>query len=113
MTALGGMGGGAITIRRIGIDDHSNVRYLHTKSMIAQSVDALSQAEIEAFVAFVGSPAYSDCLIAEDVYGAFVDGQSLLLVEAGDDQDQMRVGWHVGWHGGHSLVTLPITQPVQ
>lgn len=69
------MGGGAITIRRIGIDDHSDVRHVHAKSMTAKSLDALSQAEIEAFVAFVRSPAYSDALMAEDVYGAFAERQ--------------------------------------
>ena len=75
MTAVDGMGRSTITIRRIGVDDHSNVRYLHIKAMTAQSIDALSEAEIVAFVAFVNSPAYSDCLMAEDVFGAFVDGQ--------------------------------------
>ena len=64
-----------ITIRLIDIDDHSAVRYLHVKSMTAHSLDALSEAEIAAFVAFVRSPAYSDCIVAEEVYGAFVDGQ--------------------------------------
>lgn len=64
-----------VAIRRVGIDDHSRVRYLHTKSMTAQSADSLTDAEANAFVAFVRSPAYSDCLMAEDVYGAFVDGQ--------------------------------------
>lgn len=64
-----------IAIRLIGIDDHSAVRYLHVKSMTTQSLDALSEAEIAAFVAFVRSPAYSDCIVAEEVYGAFVDGQ--------------------------------------
>lgn len=75
MTVVGGMGRGAITIRRIGIDDHSDVRYLHVKAMTAQSLDALTDAEIAAFIAFVNSPAYSDCLMAEDVYGAFIDSQ--------------------------------------
>jgi GNAT superfamily N-acetyltransferase len=75
MTAVGGMAGGAVTIRRVGIDDHSSVRYLHIKSMAAQSVDALSDAEMAGFAAFVRSPAYSECLLAEDVYGALVDGQ--------------------------------------
>jgi putative acetyltransferase len=75
MVAAGGIGGGTVAIRRIGIDDHAAVRYLHTKSMTAQSTDALSETEIAAFAAFVNSAAYSDCLLAEDVYGAFVDGQ--------------------------------------
>ena len=75
MTAVGGTSRSAIAIRRIGFDDHANVRYLHIKAMTAQSLDALTDAEIGAFVAFVNSPAYSDCLMAEDVYGAFIDGQ--------------------------------------
>lgn len=75
MSIVGGVSRSAITIRRIGIDDYSNVRYLHTRAMAAQSVDALSETEIAAFVAFVNSPAYSDCLLAEDVFGACIDGQ--------------------------------------
>jgi putative acetyltransferase len=75
MTSVGGMGKAPIAIRRVGIDEHSNVRYLHIRSMTTQSLDALSESEIAAFKAFVGSPAYSDCLLAEEVYGAFVDGQ--------------------------------------
>ena len=75
MSAVGSMSRSVMTIRRIGMDDHSNVRYLHIKSMTAQSVDALSEVEIAAFVACVNSPGYSDCLMAEDVFGAFVDGQ--------------------------------------
>jgi putative acetyltransferase len=75
MTSLGGMGKSAIAIRRIGLDDHSDVRYLHIRSMAAQSLDALSESEIVAFAAFVRSPAYSDCLVAGEVYGAFLQDQ--------------------------------------
>ena len=64
-----------IAIRRIGMDDHSSVRHLHAKAMTSQSADALSDAEVAAFVAFVRSVAYSDMLMTEDVHGAFVDGQ--------------------------------------
>ena len=91
MTVVGGMGRGAITIRRIGIDDHSDVRYLHVKAMTAQSLDALTDAEISAFVAFVYSPAYSDCLMAEDVYGAYIDSQ--LIGSA---------SWHVNGDDGRT-----------
>ena len=75
MTGSAGRDTRGITIRRIELDDHANVRYLHTKSMMAHSGDALNDAEIAAFVALVNSPAYSDCILAEDVHGAFVDGQ--------------------------------------
>ena len=75
MTAAGGTSRSAITIRRLVLDDYANVRYLHITAMTAQSLDALPDAEIGAFVAFVNSPAYSDCLMTEDVYGAVIDGQ--------------------------------------
>jgi ribosomal protein S18 acetylase RimI-like enzyme len=64
-----------ITVRRLGIDDFSNVRYLHITAMTAQSIDALSEAEVAAFAAFVRSPAYTDALVEEESYGALVDSQ--------------------------------------
>jgi GNAT superfamily N-acetyltransferase len=84
----------ALAIRRLGLDDHSNVRHLHARSMHSQSGDALSDAEIAAFVAFVGSPAYSDSLLAEEVWGGFVGGQ--LVASAswqvnGDDGETARI----------------------
>jgi GNAT superfamily N-acetyltransferase len=75
MISIVGRGRNPITIRRVGIDDHANVRYLHIRSMTAQSFDALSETEVAAFAAFVRSPAYSDNLLIEDMHGAFLDGQ--------------------------------------
>ncbi len=75
MTPMGGRGKSPIAIRRIGIDDHADVRYLHIRAMTEQSFGALSDAEMAAFVAFVNSPDYSDHILAENMYGAFVDGQ--------------------------------------
>ena len=94
MIPIGGIGRDIVAIRRISIDDHSNVRYLHAKSMSTQSADALSDAEAAAFVAFVRSPAYSSYLMAEDVYGALMDGQ-LIGTAAwqvnGDDGQMARI----------------------
>jgi GNAT superfamily N-acetyltransferase len=84
----------ALAIRRIGLDDHSNVRHLHARSMRSQSGDALSDGEIAAFLAFVGSPAYSDCLLAEEVYGAFLGGQLVGTAAwqvGGDDGSAARI----------------------
>ncbi len=75
MASLGRPSSSPVEIRRIGIDDYSNVRYLHITSMTAQSFDSLSEAEVSAFAAFVRSPAYVDALVEEEVYGALVDGQ--------------------------------------
>lgn len=83
-----------VTVRRIGIDDHANVRYLHAKAMTSQSTDALTDAEIAAFVAFVGSAAYSDMLMVEDIYGAFIDGQLIATAAwhvSGDDGQVARI----------------------
>jgi GNAT superfamily N-acetyltransferase len=60
-------------MRRIGLDDHADVRYLHVQSMRAQCGDALSDAELAAFLAFVDSPDYSDVLRAEEVHGAYFE----------------------------------------
>jgi putative acetyltransferase len=93
-TSPGGDPAIALDIRRLGLDDHSNVRHLHARSMRSQSGDALSDAEIAAFLAFVGSPAYSDTLLAEELYGAFVGGQ-LIGTAAwhvnGDDGETARI----------------------
>jgi putative acetyltransferase len=84
----------ALDVRRLCFDDHSNVRHLHARAMRSQSGDALSDAEIGAFLAFVGSPAYSDCLLAEEAYGAFLDGQLVGTASwqvNGDDGETARI----------------------
>jgi putative acetyltransferase len=65
----------AVTIRLVGLDEYSHVRNLHARAMSSESADSLSEAEIAAFIAFVRSPAYSDVLRGETLYGAFIDGQ--------------------------------------
>ncbi len=65
----------AVAVRRVGLDDHAQVRYLHTRAMRAQCGDALSDGELAAFLAFVDHPAYSDHLRTEEVHGGFMDGQ--------------------------------------
>jgi putative acetyltransferase len=91
MDPCGGTAWKALAIRRIGLDDHADVRHLHARAMRSQSGDALSDAEVAAFLALVGSPAYSDGLLAEEVFGAFVDGQ---LVGT--------AAWHVNGDDGES-----------
>jgi putative acetyltransferase len=75
MTFADGAAWRAVAVRRVGLDDHSQVRYLHTRAMRAQCGDALSDLELATFIAFVESPDYSDLLRAEEVHGAFMDGQ--------------------------------------
>jgi putative acetyltransferase len=84
----------AVAVRRIGLDDHSQVRYLHARAMRSQCGDALSDGELAAFLAFVDSPDYSDLLRAEEVHGAFVDGQlvgTASWLANGDDGETARV----------------------
>jgi putative acetyltransferase len=84
----------ALAIRRLGLDDHSDVRHLHARAMRAQSGDALTDAEIAAFLAFVGSPAYSDSLLAEEVWGGLIDGQLIGTASwhvNGDDGETARI----------------------
>ena len=94
MIGPGGKSKDAIAIRRIGIDDYADIRYLHIKAMTTHSIDALSESEIAAFVAFVRSPAYTDSLIAEDLFGAFVEGQLVGTASwhvSGDDGRTARI----------------------
>jgi GNAT superfamily N-acetyltransferase len=65
----------AVDLRRIDLDDHSQVRHVHARALRTHCGDALSETELAACLNFVGSTAYSDHLLAEEVHGAFVDGQ--------------------------------------
>ncbi len=64
-----------VSLRRVGLDDHADVRYLHAQSMRSQCGDSLSDAELAAFLTFVGSPDYCDRLRAEELHGAYFEGQ--------------------------------------
>src|SRR5262245_4540383 len=75
MTSADGPAWNAVAVRRVGLDDHAQVRYLHARAMRAQCGDALSDGELAGFLTFVDSPAYSDLLRTEEVHGAFIDGQ--------------------------------------
>jgi len=84
----------AITIRVVGLDEYSHVRNLHARAMSSESADCLTEAEIAAFIAFVRSPAYSDLLRGENLYGAFIDGQLIGTASwhvNGDDGQVARV----------------------
>ena len=64
-----------LTLRPIGVDDFSDLRYLHATSLRGQTLDVLSDEELAAFVRLVYSPAYTSLLLKEDVYGAWLDGE--------------------------------------
>ncbi len=64
-----------LVVGPLGLDDFSSVRHLHAKALSGQTLEVLSQEEIDAFLRLVGSPAYSDILVKEDVHGAWLDGE--------------------------------------
>jgi GNAT superfamily N-acetyltransferase len=66
--------GERLVVRPLGLDDFSSLRHLHLRSL-AGTAGVLSEEEIEAFRALVGSPAYSDLLLKERTYGAWFDGE--------------------------------------
>lgn len=78
-----------LTLRPIGIDDYSSLRYLHATSLRAQTLDVLSDEEVAAFVRLVYSPAYTTLLMKEEVYGAWIDGELTGTVS-----------WHAAGSGG-------------
>src|SRR5215510_10639484 len=75
MTSADGPAWSVVAVRRVGLDDHAQVRYLHARAMRAQCGDALSDGELAAFLSFVDSPIYRYHLRTEEVYGAVMDGQ--------------------------------------
>jgi N-acetylglutamate synthase-like GNAT family acetyltransferase len=81
--------GERLTLRPIAVDDFSNLRYLHATSLRAQTLDVLSEEEVEAFVKLVYSPEYATLLMKEEVYGAWLDGELIGTVS-----------WHAAGNGG-------------
>jgi GNAT superfamily N-acetyltransferase len=78
-----------LTLRPIGVDDFSSLRYLHATSLRSQTLEVLSEEEVAAFVRLVYSPAYVDLLLKEEVYGGWLDGELIGTVS-----------WHAGGSGG-------------
>jgi GNAT superfamily N-acetyltransferase len=94
MTLACGTAWTAVALRRIGLDDHSQVRRVHARAMRSHCGDTLSEAELSAFLDFVNSPVYSDHVLAQEAYGAFVDGQLVgtgSWLANGDDGETARI----------------------
>lgn len=64
-----------IEVAPIGIDDFSALRYLHAKSLIAQTADAVSDEQAARLIHLIYSPDYSDLVMDEQVVGAWLDGE--------------------------------------
>jgi predicted N-acetyltransferase YhbS len=96
MTLIAGIGPlEKLDIRQIGIDDFAEVRYLHASALSAKTTDALSEAEVVAFGELAASPAYADLLIAEEIYGGWIDGNlagTASWQANGDDGAMARIG---------------------
>lgn len=69
----GGLGS-SLEIRRVGLDDYSNVRYLHATSFRALASSRLSEDELASFVRHVYSPHYVDELIRTELFAGFLGG---------------------------------------
>jgi hypothetical protein len=78
-----------MTLRPIGVDDFSSLRYLHATSLRGQTLDVLSEEEVAAFVRLVYSPAYPSLLMKEELYGAWYDRELIGTVS-----------WHAAGNGG-------------
>ena len=64
-----------IQLAPIGIDDFSALRYLHAKSLIAQTADAVSDEQAAGLIHLIYSPDYSDLVMDEEMVGAWLDGE--------------------------------------
>lgn len=64
-----------VQLRSIGIDDWSNVRYVHGTSFRTIIGPRASPRCVEAFMSRLDTPAYVDELSGADLVGAWLDGQ--------------------------------------
>jgi GNAT superfamily N-acetyltransferase len=93
--AAGACIGDLLLIRPLGVDHFSCVRHLHATAMVADTTDALSEDEVNAFVGLVRSPDYFDMLLGEDIYGGWLDGELVATASwqaSGDDGAAARIG---------------------
>lgn len=67
--------GDIVELRRVGLDDLSDVRYVHASAFRRHAAAMLTEDEVEAFVAFIQSPGYVDHLQDEELICAVLDGQ--------------------------------------
>jgi GNAT superfamily N-acetyltransferase len=84
-----------LQVRPIGLDDFSEVRYLHASSLSAQTVDVLTDEEVAAFSALVYSAAYTEMLMQEELYGAWLEEELVGTVSwhaIGDDGQSAGIG---------------------
>ena len=74
-------------LRRVNIDDYSDVRYVHVAAFKAFASAQLSEAEVAAFISHVNAPDYADQLQQMDMLVAVVNGQLVGTAAwiAGDD----------------------------
>ena len=74
-------------VRRVDIDDYSDVRYVHVAAFKAFAAPQLSEDEVKAFVAHVNAPDYADQLREMDMLVALVNNQLVGTAAwiAGDD----------------------------
>jgi len=69
-----GVGPDLLRIRPIGIDDWSDVRYVHGKAFRSIVAPHVEPHTVDAFLAALGTPEYTDRLAASDLTGAWLDG---------------------------------------
>lgn len=101
-----------LSIAPISLDHFSDIRNLHASSLREVTAGVLSEVELSALLALITSPRYSDLLLQEELYGAWIDDE--LVGTASwhtntDDGRAARIGWvfvrHSGFGIGRRLVT--------
>lgn len=69
-----------LRIRPIGLDDWSDVRYVHANAFRTIVAPHVAPETADAFMATLGDPGYTDRLGASDLTGAWLDGQLVATV---------------------------------
>jgi GNAT superfamily N-acetyltransferase len=63
------------TVRPLSVDDLSTARYIHAASFAASALEHYSQADVDAFNAFVRSPRYADLLLGNNAVAAWIESE--------------------------------------
>jgi GNAT superfamily N-acetyltransferase len=82
-------------IARVGLDDFSSVRYVHANAIRALAGALLSEQQIDMLLDHVRAPAYTDGLLRETLYGAWIGDKLVATASwcANDDTGSLaRIG---------------------
>lgn len=72
--------GQCVEVRRVGMDDLSHVRYVHTTSFRSLGAAHYSEEELDAFGHHIAAPAYADKILGDEALAAWLGAEMVATV---------------------------------